>query len=929
MADLIGQIIDHYRIDRFIGQGTIGNVYEAQDINLSRQVAIKVVHPFLAANERFQKLFLDQLQDVAAFDHRSIIRILAHGWKDEHLYIVTEYISDGSLTLYLEQFRAQNKLMPLEEAIQLAAQIADGLSYAHERKLIHRNLRPDNILLKPHSSIGTIPFHQAVITDFGLAQIATEAAVTTVGLPPSAFTYMAPEQILGTAVGPHTDIYALGVIFYEMVVGKPPYQPRSVTEAHRVLLNEAITPPSSLLSGLPPAVDKIILRCLGKTPEQRYGSAKLLLDDLEDSKKERTRREIVEVQILQPIEDEEDDEGTEEVERVSPAPQPHIPTEPPPPPPPAPIDFDRLVILQTGKDPQRITLHKEIMVIGRSPKDCDLVIDHPRISRRHLRLERRPDNVYTVTDLDTANGTWLGSKRLEANRDEVWSTGEIVRIGDVWLTIEPATEADLKTQPMEYEFVLQNKLPFAAPPAPSSAPSGAVMIQPPGVAVGRVQAVLIPAAIAVEPGGSANMLLDIINAGNAPDDFTITLNDIPPYWVSLPRQPIHIAPDDSVSVRIILHPPRISSSTFGTQPFTVQVASLNNPQVYTAVQGHMQITGFHEFAVEVQPQRIRSTHRAYVLITNQGNVPASYRLAADASQPEIVIDLPGEPVTVLPGQQIYVPIRVSSAYQSLLSGQKNIPFSLSVTADQGGERQPNGILVTSASWWPWIFAVVGLVMIGAMVALSLFAYSRFVAAREQDATATSVIVTSVAISQIRATESQATAIALDALATQRAAQADAADPDGDGLSNAQERQMGTDPNNADTDGDGLPDNLDPAPLVPLDASQPDQFVRKYYMQVNLRQYDSTWPEITQQFRISTHTYTRQDYEAWWNSVKHVIIGDIHTVTQVNSFACVYADLSYEMNDGRTIVDASRYVYLLPDPPHRSWLINAKIPGHDN
>src|SRR5262249_1284940 len=151
--------------------------------------------------------------------------------------------------------------------------------------------------------------------------------------------------------------------------------------------------------------------------------------------------------------------------------------------------------LQTGKDPQRIPLNKEIMVIGRSPKDCDLVIDHPRISRRHLRLERRPDNVYTVTDLDTANGTWLGSTRLEANHETVWSTGEIVRIGDIWLTIEPASEADFKTQPMVYEFVHQeSSIPLSAPPPPSSAPSGAVMIQSPGVVVGRVQAVLIPTA---------------------------------------------------------------------------------------------------------------------------------------------------------------------------------------------------------------------------------------------------------------------------------------------------------------------------------------------------------------------------------------------------------------------------------------------------
>jgi serine/threonine-protein kinase len=292
MADLIGQTIDHYLIERYIGQGGMGSVFQARDISLGRQVAIKFIHPHLASQEKFQQQFLQQIRDAAAFDHPNIVRIFAHDYRDDHLYLVMEYIAEGSLRDYLDQL--QGEQMRLDDMIQVAAQAADALDYAHERGIIHRNLKPENILFKKRPTADLSTGVDAALADVGLAQVAARLTGTTVGLPSAMFLYMAPEQALSQQLDGRVDIYALGVIMYQMVAGRPPYQPRSITEAMQ-MKTQPIPPPSTIRPGIPPELDRIILECMAAEPDGRYQSADELLQDLRPLQTDRLRREAIEV----------------------------------------------------------------------------------------------------------------------------------------------------------------------------------------------------------------------------------------------------------------------------------------------------------------------------------------------------------------------------------------------------------------------------------------------------------------------------------------------------------------------------------------------------------------------------------------------------------------------------------------------------------
>jgi serine/threonine-protein kinase len=937
MADLVGQTIDHYLIERFIGQGGMGSVYQARDLSLERQVAMKVIHPHLASQQEFRQQFLQQIRVAAAFDHPNIVRIFAHDFKDGHLYLVMEYIAGESLRTYLDQLRRQNAAVRPDSAIEMAVQIAYALDYAHQRGIVHRNLKPDNILFKTPPSEQNPADVQVVLTDFGLAQLVATLSATTLGLPSAMFVYMAPEQVIGQGIDHRTDLYALGVILYEMVTGRPPFEPRSITEALNYHQNETVIPPSALRANIPTELEKVIMKCLAKDPAARYQSADELLRDLQPLQAARFREEVVEFQALPDL----DYEDTEPFERIASPPPPEAPypvvaptVGPPPPPvppyaeagveptppapgeqvatPPAPLpagEPDELVIIEDKRPLRRVPLTKDLYIIGRDD-DCDIVLDHHRVSRQHLRLERTPAGEYRVTDLASTNGTFLDNVRLTPNTETLWRRGDIVRIGDLWMTIESGDQL---------EQAVTDVMGVLSPPANGRG------------ADGGVDALLIPAAITVEPGGIANVMLEIINLGAAADNFKVEIHDIPSSWYTLPGHSVHLDANDSGSVPLVFHPLRSSGSSPGVHSFTVQVTSLNQPGVTTRTQGQILVTEFHEFTVELQPQQAMSGQQVYLLITNLGNRAAYYRIAADLYQGDVDFQLPGDAVYINPGQQAHVPVRVSARSRPLIFGDRSVPFTLIVSDDEGMERQQSGVLFVTPAISAAIIGLFVLLALAGCGLLILFGYTQYVALQQGYQTATAVAA---------ATNARGTAIALQA--TQ-----DAADPDRDGLSNAGERQaqtdpddpdsdddglldgeevrMGTDPNDPDTDGDGLLDGEDPDPLTPLDLRQPDDFVIHYYLQINRRNYDYAWSRLTDRFRYNSGAYNQGLFEAWWDRVERVVIGEVETVTQEDTFAWVYAGLTYEMKDGTTEQENLPYHLLVRSG--ESWLVDAQAADH--
>ncbi len=248
---LQGQKVGKYEILRSLGSGGFGSVYLARDTWLDIKVAIKVPHKQSA--ELYKLLKEPRLQ--AALNHPNIVRMIAAEKENKTFFMVMEYVKGKTLEKILEK----EKVLDCDRAVDYIKQIAQGVDHAHKNKIIHRDLRPSNILI---SEDGT-----AKITDFGTSAWLSNVpyASTRIGSPP----YMAPEQFLGKATF-QSDIYSLGCIFYEMVIGRPPIFDPDPFKILEKAQQGRITPPRLRNSQIPREIDEIIMKCLASKIEDRY-----------------------------------------------------------------------------------------------------------------------------------------------------------------------------------------------------------------------------------------------------------------------------------------------------------------------------------------------------------------------------------------------------------------------------------------------------------------------------------------------------------------------------------------------------------------------------------------------------------------------------------------------------------------------------------
>jgi serine/threonine-protein kinase len=267
-----GALSRAYRIERELGRGGMATVYLAQDLKHHRPVAIKVLHPELAAALGHER-FLREVEIAARLQHPNILTLIDSGEAGGFLYYVMPFVDGASVRGRL----AREHELPVPDVVRIMREVADGLSEAHAHGVVHRDIKPDNVLLRGQ---------HAVITDFGVAKAVSEAtgvhALTSVGVTLGTPTYMAPEQAGGDpAVDHRADIYALGVMAYEMLTGAPPFTgdtPQSVLAAHMTRQPEPI---ASRRAEVPAPLAAIVMRCLEKNPTDRWQSVSDLLAQLD------------------------------------------------------------------------------------------------------------------------------------------------------------------------------------------------------------------------------------------------------------------------------------------------------------------------------------------------------------------------------------------------------------------------------------------------------------------------------------------------------------------------------------------------------------------------------------------------------------------------------------------------------------------------
>jgi len=255
-------IADRYRVERELGAGGMATVFLAHDIKHDREVAIKVLHPELGASigsERFDR----EIRLAAKLQHPHILGLYDSGEANGLLYYVMPFVKGESLRDRLDR----ESQLPIEDAIHITLEVADALGYAHERGVVHRDIKPENILLANG---------HCLVADFGIARAATEAGekLTQTGMAVGTPLYMSPEQSMGDAVGPTADIYSLGCVLYEMLIGTPPF---TGPNARAIMARHAMTPVSGLQevrASIPDEVEEAVLAALAKVPADRPQTAK-------------------------------------------------------------------------------------------------------------------------------------------------------------------------------------------------------------------------------------------------------------------------------------------------------------------------------------------------------------------------------------------------------------------------------------------------------------------------------------------------------------------------------------------------------------------------------------------------------------------------------------------------------------------------------
>jgi serine/threonine protein kinase len=265
----IGWRLDGYTIMAELGCGGMSQVYLARSPRYEEPLAIKVPNDSLLADREMLDKFCQEAEIGQSLQHPNIVQIYELRLASDPPFMVMEYVEGGkSLANRLEE----TTVIPLDETVRLVAQVADALGYAHRRRVIHRDVKPGNILLAP----GQV----AKVTDFGIAKVLTRSTITDGGIIWGTYRYMSTEQARGEKLDARSDLYSLGVVMYEMLTGRPPFVSESPWQVVHAHIYEAPLPLSRLNPAIPSELEHVVLRALEKDVWRRYQSAEELLEDL-------------------------------------------------------------------------------------------------------------------------------------------------------------------------------------------------------------------------------------------------------------------------------------------------------------------------------------------------------------------------------------------------------------------------------------------------------------------------------------------------------------------------------------------------------------------------------------------------------------------------------------------------------------------------
>jgi eukaryotic-like serine/threonine-protein kinase len=712
MDDLIGQTLNRYKILDRVGEGGVGAVYRAYDNILQRDVAIKVMRPEYARQSDFRERFLEEARAVARLDHPSIVKVHDFGQDEDLLYIVMEYIPGNNLREILNNLRSQNQWVILTEAIQIVQQTAQAVEYAHSQGLLHRDIKPENLMLKQEPSNG-LPY-RIVLTDLGLAKVLLDTGIAKneiIGTP----GYMSPEHALGQQTDARSDVYSLGVLLYELTVGRPPFPAQTISEAVRYHTEEPLTKPRSIRPDLPIALERIILTALERDPINRFESASELNQAL------NTVSPAVQEAAFIPSAD----EGT--VSLVTQYEHTQAST----------LPFDgaqsnmedlkryHIEILAPDSSIKTVQIKPSGMTIGRE-EDNDITLNSPKVSRRHARIQHDGAKFW-VSDLNSRNGTFLGETRLIPGEPETWTPEKAMKIGDFWLRLR---ETGARSVPPEVTRQSDQRTTQVENVVASGTSSERV-----GIFAETVH-------LSVTPGSSTIATFVVLNKGTSLDHYRVSVEGIPHNWLPSPAPALQILPGGQQEVRLTIQPPQSPTSRPGRYPVTIRVTTQTGGERSAEVRLILTVGVYSRFSSDMRPRRVQSDENIQVTIQNLGNAQDTFTIEMVDQSGELVFHPPQARLSLAEGEVATTELLGSPRNRRLVGGARTNPFTARITASSGENRTHAGELSHSGIIPP---VVIPLLLVLCLCLGSLAAYGYFdILARPASARQTAVAETQIA-----------------------------------------------------------------------------------------------------------------------------------------------------------------------------------------
>jgi serine/threonine protein kinase len=407
MESLIDRTLGGYNLTEELGMGGMATVYKAYQPRLERSVAMKVLDPaFITDDSDVLARFRREAKAIAALRHPNILTVYDYGEEEGLAYIVMEYVEGGTL-----KDRLEGEPFEPQRAVGLSIGVGRALAFGHDQGIIHRDVKPANILLPRED--------WPLLADFGLVKLQqARRALTQAGMILGTPDYTSPEQALGEAADHRADIYALGVVLYEMITGRLPFEANKAFDVLLMHINEAPPKPREIVPNIPEIVEDIILKALAKSPAERYPDMQDMVTNLEAA----WETFQTSAHLASPPAEDSIHHATMQIDSVQ-----------------SFLKGPRFVVAATGS-PLLIPLKDEVLIGRADPRgkvvpDIDLSVyggGTAGVSRQHARLLRTGEG-WMIEDLRSTNGTFVNDRRVPASQPTPLNDGDSVRCGQLVL----------------------------------------------------------------------------------------------------------------------------------------------------------------------------------------------------------------------------------------------------------------------------------------------------------------------------------------------------------------------------------------------------------------------------------------------------------------------------------------------------------------